>query len=222
MEKSVDNVENHLFDRQIESREIISFAHVFCAERRLCMSSKIKRITLVGVLAAMSAILYIFPTFPILPSFPWLEIDFADVPALFASVAVSPVAGAIIVLIRNTIHLAVTSTGAVGELSNFLISVVFVASTGVFYRAFRRGKLGFGTVCAAVSAAFGAVCQIIMAMCVNYFIMMPLYGLKMPASLYIFGGVLPFNAIKDVVAGVVFVVVARYIYPLVKKSMKLK
>lgn len=179
-----------------------------------------KKIALTGVLAAMSAILYMFPTFPILPAFPWLEIDFADIPAIFASIAVSPVAGGVVVAIRNTVHLVASSTAMTGELSNFLNSAVFVVFTGVLYSAFKNAKYRI-----VLSLVFAAVCQLVTAMAVNYFIMIPLYSNfvnfdEIGKGVYIFAGVLPFNAIKDTVTCVVFSLVYKYIMPHVSKLLK--
>ncbi len=179
-----------------------------------------KKIALAGVLAAMSAILYMFPTFSIFPAFSWLEIDFADIPAIFASVIISPLTGGVVVLIRNTVHLLASSTMMIGELSNFLISAVFVVVTGVLYRTLKNRKHGL-----ALSLVLAAVCQIITAMAVNYFIMIPLYSAfvnfnEIGKGVYIFAGVLPFNAIKDTVTCIVFCLVYKYIRPHIAKIFR--
>lgn len=179
-----------------------------------------KKIALVGVLAAMSAILYMFPTFPIFPAFVWLEIDFADIPAIFASVAISPFAGGAIVLVRNAVHLLASSTMMIGELSNFLISAVFVVMTGVIYKLLKHLK--YRIVISLVVAAFF---QIITAMAVNYFIMIPLYSSfvnfnETGKGFYIFAGVLPFNAIKDAVTCVLFSLVYKYVKLQVSKFIQ--
>jgi len=179
-----------------------------------------KKIAVAGVLAAMSAILYIFPTFPVIPAFSWLEIDFADIPAIFASITISPLVGGAVVLVRNTVHLLVSSTAMTGELSNFLISATFVVVTGVLYRAF--GKVKYRLV---LSLSIAAICQIVTAMAVNYFIMIPLYSNfvnfdEIGKSVYIFAGVVPFNAIKDVVTCIVFGLVYKYARPHLAKFLK--
>ncbi len=185
------------------------------------MKNNTKKLTLLGVLAAMSTLLYLLPGLPILPAFPWLKIDFADFPALLASVMVSPIAGGVIVLIRNTIHLLASDTGMVGELSNFLISFVFVTSTGLMSRVFKTNRAKFDVPKIIMSLIVGAVCQIITAMLVNYYIMMPLYGLQIAADYYIFMGVLPFNAIKDFISCVIFVMVGLVIHPAIKRFLKI-
>ncbi len=179
-----------------------------------------KKIALAGVLAAMSAILYMFPTFSIIPAFSWLEIDFADVPAIFASITIDPLVGGVVVLIRNTVHLVASSTAMIGELSNFLISAVFVVVTGVLYKAFKNVKRKL-----ALSLVIAAACQIVTAMAVNYFIMIPLYSAfvnfnEIGKGVYIFAGVLPFNAIKDMVTCIVFGLVYKYVRPHLSKILR--
>lgn len=180
------------------------------------MKLNAKTISLVGILAAMSAILYMFPTFPILPAFSWLEIDFADVPALFVSALVHPVVGAVVVLIRNVIHLPMSSTGMVGELSNFLISASYVFSAGVFFRIFSKEKIpSFKTI--ALSMPASVVVQVIAAVLCNKYIMLKVFPIPAGATEYILMGVVPFNFIKTVISSLVFLVIFRALIPKIKQ-----
>lgn len=185
------------------------------------MKSKAKAITLVGILAAMSSVLYIFPTFPIFPVFPWLEIDFADAPALLASVTVSPLAGGAIVLIRNTVHVMFgSSTGTVGELSNFMISFMFVVSAG--FITFLKSKNRLPSVRQVVFALpLAAAVQVTVATVVNKYIMIPLYGISFEQGpgYYIFYGVIPFNLIKVSINCIIFVLIYRFVVPRIKKYL---
>ena len=177
----------------------------------------IKKLVLVGVLSAVSFVLFLFPKFPILPMFQWLDIDFSDVPALFASVTISPIAGVAIVLIKNIIHLPFSSTSMVGEVSNFLIGASFVLATGIASRLVSRKNNRNSSVIFAIVC--GVVVQLIAAVLVNYFIMIPMYSAFVNFSelggkhYYIYAGVIPFNFIKDVFASAVFLMVYKLIYP---------
>ncbi len=182
------------------------------------MKSSIKKISLTGVLAAMSTILYIFPTFPILPAFPWLEIDFADIPALFAAVAINPIIGGIVVLIRNTIHLLATSTGMVGELSNFIISSIFVVSVGFLSRGISKKSLP-SVKKLVIASVLGIVIQNVIAVLCNRFIMIPLYGIKGDPMTYILAGVVPFNAVKTVISCSMFIVLYKALFPKIKPML---
>ena len=180
------------------------------------MKPNTKTVTLVGILAAMSAILYMFPTFPILPAFSWLEIDFADVPALIVSALVHPAVGAVVVLIRNLIHLPMSSTGMVGELSNFLISASFVFCAGAFFRIFSRGKaLSFKKIACAMPLA--VIVQVIAAVLCNKYIMLRVFPIPSGATEYILMGVVPFNLIKTVISSILFLIVFKMLIPKIRQ-----
>ena len=179
------------------------------------INEKVRLTVLVGIFSAMSFVLFLFPKFPLLAAFPWLDMDFSDVPALFASVMISPVAGLVVSLIKNVIHLTVTSTAMVGELSNFLVNGSFVFATGLAYKYVMKKKEKLSSV--AVSVIMGAVFQVAAAIVVNYYIMIPMYSAFVNfselggAKGYILAGVIPFNVIKDIMASAVFIVLYKLI-----------
>lgn len=181
-------------------------------------SNLLLKIALTGVLAAVAAILYMFPTFPILPLFPWLEIDFADVPALFVSVLINPIYGGIVVFIRNLVHIPLSSTGMVGELSNFIISSLFVMSAGFFARIFRKNK-DLSLVRLIIVMLIGMLVQVVAATLCNRYIMIPLYGIKGSALQYILLGVVPFNLIKTAISSTVFIVLFKLLLPKIKRYL---
>ena len=177
---------------------------------------ELKKMVFVSILAAISFVLFMFPKFPIIAAFPWLDMDLSDVPALFVSVIVSPFAGLAVVLIKNAIHLAVTSTAMVGELSNFLINGSFVLVTGLISKYLFKNNNKIRNVVASVVG--GAIVQLAVAVVVNYYIMIPMYSAFVNfedlggASKYIIAGVIPFNLIKDIMAGFVFVLIYKFIF----------
>lgn len=176
----------------------------------------IRKLVFISILAAMSFVLFMFPKFPIIAAFPWLDLDLSDVPALVASVTVSPLAGLAVVFIKNAIHLAVTSTAMVGELSNFLINGSFVFATGLINKYFMKNDKKICYIIASVVG--GAIIQLTVAVVVNYYIMIPMYSAFVNfdelggASKYIIAGVIPFNLIKDIMAGFVFVVLHKLVF----------
>ena len=182
------------------------------------MKTNTKTIVLVGVLAALSYVLMIFPKIPgIIPAFPWLDIDFSDVPALLASVAVSPIAGVLVVLIKNVLHLTVTSTGAVGELSNFICGASLVLTCGLTTKYLFKNMLNKYKL--LITLPIASIAQVCAAILGNYFLMIPLYGIQATANAYIIGGVIPFNLIKDVLVCVVFYFIYVLVYPKIQKRM---
>ena len=71
----------------------------------------------IGMLSGIAFILMFFE-FPIpvlIPSF--IKLDLSDLPALIGAFAYGPIAGILIELIKNLLHLLDSSSGFVGELS---------------------------------------------------------------------------------------------------------
>ena len=80
-----------------------------------------------------------------------------------------PLSGVAVCLIKNLVHLLATSTGGVGELSNFLLGAAFVLPAGLVYRM-KKDRVG-----ALIGALAGAVAMAALSLPVNYFIIYPVY-----------------------------------------------
>ena len=129
------------------------------------------------VTAMLSAVAYIlmFIDFPIpflIPSF--IQMDISELPALIGAFAMGPGCGVFVCLVKNLLHLFITSTGGVGELSNFLLGVAFVLPAGLLYKQ-RKGKKS-----AVKGALMGAVLMGIVSIPINYFLTYPIYYNFMP------------------------------------------
>lgn len=129
------------------------------------------------VTAMLSAVAYIlmFIDFPIpflIPSF--IQMDISELPALIGSFAMGPMCGVAICLVKNLLHLFITSTGGVGELSNFLLGVAFVLPAGLIYKQ-KKSKTS-----ARNGALLGAVLMGIISIPINYFLTYPIYYNFMP------------------------------------------
>jgi len=176
---------------------------------------KIKYLTRVAILAAVSAILmYIEFPLPFVPTF--LKIDLSDFPALIAAFSMGPIAGIIVELIKNLVHLVASSTLFVGELANFIIGSVFVGVAGLVYK-YKKTKLN-----ASIGMGLGIIVMSIVAVVVNIYVLLPLYakafGMDIDAivsmsqvvnkniiglkTLMIFG-ITPFNIIKGLLVSLV-------------------
>ena len=131
----------------------------------------------IGILSAIAFILMMFEV-PIVPAFPWLQIDLSDVPALIGAFAFGPVAGVVIELLKNVLKMLLmgTSTGGVGEIANFLIGIAFVVPAAIVYKKGNTKKL------AIVGMLVGTVAIVLMGILANIFILLPLYGMKMTAT----------------------------------------
>lgn len=179
--------------------------------------------------AMLSAIAYVLMfldfSVPFMPSF--IKMDLSELPALIGSFAYGPVAGVIICLIKNVLHLFITTTGGVGELSNFLLGASFVLVAGGVYR-FKKTRTG-----ALIGSVLGAVLMGFFSIVSNYFLVYPIYYNFMPkeailsAYQLIFSGVhnileclIVFNAPFTCIKGLISVVITFLIYKRLSPILK--
>ena len=130
----------------------------------------LRYITVTAVFSAVAAVLMMLSfNIPLMPSF--IKFDFSELPVLIASFAIGPLGGASVSLIKNLVNLFFTTTGGVGELSNFILSAVFAITAGTIYKHHktRRG--------AAVAALIAAFTMAVVGVFSNYFIIYPLFSL---------------------------------------------
>lgn len=138
----------------------------------------------VAMLAAVSFVLMLFDfSVPFMPGF--IKMDFSELPALIGSFALGPVAGVMVCFVKNLLHLFVTSTGGVGELSNFVLGAVFVSVAGVIYKKNKTRKGAF------IGALAGALSMAVISVFSNYYIVYPVYTAFMPME----GMIAAYNAI---------------------------
>jgi riboflavin transporter FmnP len=190
----------------------------------------IRRIAACAILTAMAVLLmYLEIPLPFMPVF--LKFDFAELPVLIGTFALGPVWGIVIELLKNLIHLPVTQTMGIGELSNYVTGVIYVATAGLIYRKFRTRKG------AAASMGIATLALALIAVPVNAFITLPLYGsvmgfpmeaiIGMSAEVnplvkdkisLLFAVFVPFNLFKGIVVGLITFLVYKPISKLINKT----
>lgn len=170
-----------------------------------------KFIVRAGIFSAMAALFYLFVKFP-LPIFPsFLEFHFDEVPIFIASLAYGPIMGIVVLILKTLIKLPFTTTLCVGELSDLVYSAAFILPAAFIYNKNRHFKSAIHGI------LIGTVCQIIISVIGNIYVMVPFYMavMEFPEAAILgmcqavnpnitdigwsFGllGVLPFNAMKD-------------------------
>ena len=136
-------------------------------------TSTVRKLTTTAIMAAIATILmYVEFPIPIMPAF--IKLDFSELPALLASFALGPWYGALVCLLKNLIHLPVTSSSGVGELANFLIGICFVIPAGLIYQKVKTRKG------ALIGSLAGAVIMALVSFPINFFIVYPFYTNFMP------------------------------------------
>lgn len=192
------------------------------------MKTNTKYITKVAVLSAVATLLmFIEAPLPLMP--PFLKIDLGDIPALVGAFALGPVAGVLVELIKNLIHLTMTQTGGAGELANFIVGIAYVIPAGLIYK-YHKNFQG-----AILGLAIGGAFMALSSCAVNYYITIPFYDKNfMPISeilawcasvnnhitdmrSLILTGILPFNIIKVIIVSIVTVLIYKRISPLLHR-----
>ena len=131
-------------------------------------NSKTRFLAGAGMLSAAAiALQYLEVPIPIIPSF--IKLDFSDLPALIGAFAYGPIAGILISLVKNLIHMAVSQSGYIGELSNFILGAVFSATAGIIYKKDKSKKGAF------LGGVIGALLMAAVSYPSNEFIVYPFY-----------------------------------------------
>lgn len=184
------------------------------------------KLTMTAMLSAIAFVLMFLEfSVPIVP--PFIKMDLSDLPELIGAFAMGPVSGVAICLIKNLLHLLMSTTGGVGELSNFLLGVCFVLPAGLVYQR-RKGKKS-----AIVGAMLGAVLMAAASIVSNYYIVYPFYYNFMAedAILAAYQAILPgvrdilqclivFNAPFTLMKGLFSVVITVLIYKHISPFLK--
>lgn len=136
-------------------------------------SHRVRKLTVTAMLAAAATVLMFFSfNVPLMPSF--IKLDFSELPALLAAYAFGPVSGAAVCLIKNLVNVLFTTTGGVGELSNFVLGASFVIPAGIIYK-WKKGRMA-----ALLGAVAGAMTMAVISVFSNYFVVYPVYTAFMP------------------------------------------
>ena len=190
---------------------------------------RVRALTISAMLSAIAFVLMFLDfAVPLMPTF--VKMDISELPALLASFALGPVYGLVVCLVKNLIHLMITTTGGAGELCNFLLGATFVVPAGMIYQKMksRRGAL--------IGVLLGAVIMAVLSVPLNYYISYPVYANFMPidAILEMYRAIRPsanglleclitFNAPFTLVKGLLDAVLCFLIYkplsPLLHKGL---
>ena len=192
------------------------------AEKRV---NHTRRMVMTAILSALSSVLMFFSfNVPLMPSF--IKMDLSELPALIAAFSMGPVYGAVVCLVKNLVNVFATTTGGVGELSNFMLGVFFVVPAGIIYKL--RPKFSGAVIGSIVGAAMMAILSVFS----NYYVVYPIYTAFLPMDaiigmyqainpsvknlwdcLIVFN--MPFTFIKGMVSAVITMAVYKKITPLI-------
>lgn len=185
----------------------------------------VRKMTVTALLSAIAFVLMFFDfNVPVMPSF--IKLDISELPALLAAFALGPVSGVVVCLIKNLLHfITLTTTGGVGELSNFILGAAFVLPAGLLYQH-RKSKKN-----AILGAILGAFAMAAISFPSNYFVVYPVYYNFFPkeaiisaysaiaSAIFGYDGIISigqcllfFNVPFTFVKGIISVIITRFIY----------
>lgn len=188
-------------------------------------TNHIRHMVMTAIMAALSSVLMFFSfNVPFMPSF--IKMDLSELPALIASFSIGPLSGAAVCLVKNLVNLFFSTTGGVGELSNFILGVFFVVPAGIIYK-YRPKFSG-----AVIGSLVGAATMAILSVFSNYFVVYPVYTafLPMDAIIDMYRAInpsvknlwdcliwfnMPFTFIKGMVIAIITVAVYKKLTPLI-------
>lgn len=191
-----------------------------------------KTMIVIAMLSAVAIIIYYldFPV-PLMP--PFIKLDLSNVVSLFAGFTMGPVAGVIVALIKNLIHLVIKGMGTtmgIGDIFDFVTSAVFALTAGLLYKR-EHTKKG-----AVIACIIGTVVFTLVSLPLNYFIVYPIYakafgGMDAIMSEYqainpningLFGALclfnVPFTLVKGILCSVVVVLIYKPLITVLRKS----
>lgn len=199
----------------------------------------IYKTTLSAMLSALAfGLMFIEVPIPaLIPSF--IKFDISDLPALFGAFALGPVYGVLIELVKNILHIFIkgSSSGYIGELSNFLLGATFCLVAGVIYSLNKNKKT------ALIACLSGAFIMAAISLPINYYLVYPAYikickypyeaiiGMYQailgkvavtPTSNSLFNCLLIFNVPFTFAKGIIDAILCMLIYKPISKFLKSK
>ncbi len=159
-----------------------------------------KRMVRLALLAGFGVLLMYAIAFP-LPFFPeFLTYDPGDIPAIIAAFAVGPWAGVLVQFLKNVITFLIggSKAGIIGVTANFIAGGTMALVAGLVYSLKKTRGM------AVISLFAGVMITTLVMGLVNYFWLLPLWGIPANQVLpMLTGAVLPFNAVKFSLSSVV-------------------
>ena len=148
-----------------------------------------------GLLVGISVI-FGFIHFPILPTAPFLEYEFSDIPILIGGFAFGPVSGAIIAVLAILLQdlIGGASSGPWGMLMHLIAALTFVLVSSIIYKK-NKSRKG-----ALIGLIAGGICLTLVMIPMNILVTPIFMGVPVEAVKgLLLPAIIPFNAIKAVI-----------------------
>ncbi len=192
--------------------------------------SRSKWLALTAILSAMASVLYFLEMpVPLMPAF--IQFDFSMLPIFIGNIALGPLSGIVITVVKDLIHLIIKgagATGGIGDLADFFTCMCSILPSGLIYKKFSNFKgMTVGLIVGCVSSA------LLSGLVFNAIVVYPLYDkfiLPMTAIIGMYKQIRPsanglwevlaiFNTpytLKCVVISIIAVIIAKPLSSLLK------
>ena len=168
-------------------------------------SSKIRQITTMGILIAISIILVVSPLrFP-WPTAPFLVYEPGDVPILIGGFVFGPIAGVILTVITSVVQsLTVGKDGILGCVMHILSTSALVGISAFIYSKKKTVKR------AILGCVIGSIAKTVVMGILNLALDPIFYGMTLDAVIKLmFPAILPFNFTKAALNSIIFLIIFK-------------
>lgn len=195
-------------------------------------TNSVKFITVTGIFSALSVLLYVVvPDFGLGFTPPWLKVHLDEIPMFLVGYMYGPISAIMVNFVKTLVKLPLSTTACVGEIGDFIFSLIFVLPAVIFYQKRRKLSSVF------IGVGISTVAHVIFAMILNVYFMIPFYAsfYGMPESvleelctkvvpavqgenwkwLYASIMVAPMNLIKDTIVFVVVLLLYKRLHILI-------
>lgn len=156
-------------------------------------SFNVRKITMLGILSAISYVVTLLGRIPLIPVMPFLKYDPKDIVIVIAGFLLGPLSAFLISVIVSVVEmLTVSSTGPYGLFMNILSTCAFACTASLFYKKTRTMKG------ATIGLVLGCLLMTAMMLAWNY-IITPYYMGVPRAEIVekLLPAILPFNLLKS-------------------------
>lgn len=126
----------------------------------------VQKMVTIGVLTALSSVLFLIE----IPVIAFYKLDLSNLPVMLGAFSMGPVAGIVILLLKDLIGMLHSTSMYVGELADFLMSAFYILPAALIYRRRKNRKR------ALIGMCIGTAAMIIAGVLVNKWVMLPFYG----------------------------------------------
>ncbi|MFD0897639.1 ECF transporter S component [Loigolactobacillus binensis] len=186
----------------------------------------VRKLVMIAMLAAISYLLMFFQ-FPILPTSPFLKLDFSNLPIFISMFLYGPAAGAFTTLITGLLDFITKGQGIpglIGDVAYFLATMCFTLPVYYFFKRDRTTlKVSRGNMLGGFIT--GTISMTIFMSIANVLVLLPMYmkfsGIQINATILnlVATTVVPFNLLKGVLVSIVFLVAYEKLLPWLSRKV---